>query len=275
MAKFSVLDNLNNQSRAMAGQKKSGFTVEHVPLEKLVPSSANLYGIREIEELAANIESLGLMHNLVVRKKGSLYEVISGERRYRACKLLFDGGNATYATIPCKVEVEENDALAELKLIYANASARVLTDSEKVQQAKRLKALFQQLRAEGYEIKGRLREIVAQALDVSPTQVARMESIGEKLIPELAEEFHAGNIGFVNAYDASTLPPEQQRDVAKEYRRDGAKAIKRAKKRTNADQIKGMSLDELARFLFEWETRGDHDEILAWLKQEAEASNEQ
>ena len=279
---FSVNDILNSQSRAPE-QKTRGFTLVDVPLEKLIPSAANLYGIREVEELAANIESMGLMHNLLVRRKGEGYEIISGERRYRACKLLFDGGNMAFATIPCKVEEEGSDTLTELKLIYANATARVLTDSEKVEQAKRLKELFQKLRAEGYEIKGRLREIVAQVLDVSPAQVSRMESIGEKLIPELTEEFRAGNIGFVSAYDASTLPPEQQREVMEDYKHDGAEAIKKAKrtasskaspedtqrrqepasmpKRTNADTIRIMTLDELAHFLSEWKAFGNGGEI--------------
>ena len=189
MPKFSMTDILNAQSLGEAEPKKRAFALADLPLEKLIPSKANLYGIRDIEELAANIQAMGLMHNLVVRRKGDGYEIISGERRYRACKLLFDGGNTGFATIPCKVEEEGNDALAELKLIYANATSRELTDYEKTEQARRMKELLRQLRQEGYEIKGRLRENIAQVLDVSPAQVGKMESISEKLIPELTEEF--------------------------------------------------------------------------------------
>lgn len=43
---------------------------------------------QEIEELAASIQSVGLLQPLVVRKKGSYYELISGERRLRAVRIL-------------------------------------------------------------------------------------------------------------------------------------------------------------------------------------------
>jgi ParB family chromosome partitioning protein len=279
-------DILNSQSRAPE-HGKGGFTLIDVPLEKLVPSTANLYGIREIEELAASIEAMGLLHNLVVRRKGEKYEIVSGERRFHACKLLFDGGNVAFASLPCKVDAEESDTLTELKLIYANATSRELTDYEKTEQTRRMKELFHQLRHEGYEIRGRLREIVAQTLDVSPTQVARMESVAERLIPELTEEFKQGAIGITDAYVASTLPSEQQRGMMEDYKRDGAEAIKRvkkpappkappreSKKRTNADWIRCMTLEELAHFLSDWKPLANDLTIMEWLNQEAKASDE-
>ena len=184
-AKFNINDLLNNQSKgskAEEAKQAEAFRIVNIPLDKLVPSSANLYGIREVEELAASIESMGLLHNLVVRElDGGRYEIISGERRYHACKLLYEGGNADYVALPCKVEGESSEAIAELKLIFANATARELTDYEKVEQAARMKELFKQLKAEGYEVKGRLREVVAGVLDVSPAQVGRLESVAEKL----------------------------------------------------------------------------------------------
>ena len=287
MGKFSILDTLNSQSRELAEQKKSAFELVNVPLEKIVPSAANLYGIREIEELAASIETMGLLHNLVVRRKDDNYEIISGERRFHACKLLFDSGNAAFGTLPCKVDAEESDTLTELKLIHANATSRELTDYEKTEQVRRMKELFRRLRQEGYEIKGRLREIVAQALDVSPAQVGKMESVSERLIPELTEEFRAGNIGISDAYTASTLPSEEQREVLEGYKREGVEAIKKAKgtappkappvepkKRTNADWIRCMTLEELAHFLSDWEPWENNLTIMEWLNQEAKASDE-
>ena len=228
MAKFNMNDLLNRQSKN-ENRKDGGFEITTIPLDRIDPSSANLYGIREIEELAASIESMGLLHNLVVRRKeGGRYEIISGERRYCACKLLRDGGNKSFETIPAKVEDAQSDALAELKLIFANATARELTDYEKTVQAQRMKELFRQLRAEGYEIRGRLREIVADVLDVSPAQVGRLESVSERLIPEFKEELKGGNIGITTAYDASTLPEDQQRQTLEAYRQQGAEAVKQA-----------------------------------------------
>lgn len=238
-AKFNINDLLNNQSKGSSTSeaKPGAFRIVNIPLDTLVPSSANLYGIREVEELAASIESMGLLHNLVVRElDGGRYEIISGERRYRACKLLYEGGNADYAALPCKVEGASSEAIAELKLIFANATARELTDFEKVEQAARMKELFRRLRAEGYEVKGRLREIVAGVLDVSPAQVGRLESVSEKLIPEYKEELKAGNIGISAAYDASTLPEDKQRETLDTYKAEGAEAVKKAKRKTYKQQ---------------------------------------
>lgn len=131
MAKFSLNDILNSQSLS---QKKPIFEIKHIHISKIKPSKANIYGMRGIEELAANIEMLGLLHNLDVKEadKDGMYEIISGERRYQACKLLYEAGNKDFETIPCKIEsAGDSDAITELKLLYANAAARELTDYEK------------------------------------------------------------------------------------------------------------------------------------------------
>ena len=229
--KFSMKDLLNEHSRAeataaaseanetpnTASGAASGFEVVDVPIEQIAVSPSNKYGIRDIEELAASIEGLGLMHNLVVKppNENGQYELISGERRLLALKLL------DWETAPCKIEVQESEALQELKLIHANAMARVLTDYEKTMQAARLKELLQQIRAEGYKFKGRMRDIVADILKVSSAQMGRMESIDKHLIPELKAEFEASKIGISAAYEASTLPHEAQAAAYEEYKETG------------------------------------------------------
>ena len=39
----------------------------------------------KIEELAASIKENGLIQPIVVRKVNGIYQIIAGERRYRAC----------------------------------------------------------------------------------------------------------------------------------------------------------------------------------------------
>lgn len=202
MAKFTMADLLNSQSKKM--EERPAFEIRHIPIDKLKPSKKNQYGIRGIEELAANIEMLGLLHNLDVKEadEAGYYEIISGERRYQACKLLYESGNQEFKTLPCKVEaLTENKAISELKLLYANAAARELTDYEKTYQAGRIKEILQALKKDGYKFQGRMREIVADMLDVSPAQMGRMESINKNLSPEFKEEFKAGNIGITTAYE--------------------------------------------------------------------------
>ena len=240
MAKgFSLSDLMNAQSKPEKQVQR--FEAKDIPIGLLKPSAKNVYGIRDIEELAASIESMGLMHDLLVKPLDAegRYEIISGERRYRACRMLHEADAQKFATVPCKVAEAESETLAELRLIYANATARELTDYEKTYQAGRIKELFRQLRAEGYSFQGRMRDIVAEMLGVSPTQMARMESINERLNDGFKQEFANGAIGISTAYDASTLPSARQAEALAEHRSGKSDAVKRA-----VQEARGRMLDK-------------------------------
>ena len=135
------------------------------------------------------IEAVGLMHNIVVRETGEpdVFELISGERRYRAFQMLREGGDEEYATIPCKVEGQEDDDFSELSLLFANATAREHTDYEKTYQAMRIREVLQSLKAKGHKFKGRLRDIVAEMLDISASQVSRYGEDSRQLDSRLHE----------------------------------------------------------------------------------------
>ena len=85
--KFSMKDFLNETSKAEAGvlptADPSGFDIRNIPYVKIKPSAKNIYGLRDIEELAASIEEVGLLHNLVVAEADAdgFYELISGGRQ--------------------------------------------------------------------------------------------------------------------------------------------------------------------------------------------------
>ena len=231
MAKFNLNDLLNNQSKTELS--KPGFIVREIPIDKIIPSDKNQYGIREIEELAASIELTGLSHNLVVRdKEDGTFELISGERRLNALKML------GWTSAPCKVEKQKNDTLAELQLILSNSTSRELTDYEKTYEAGRLKELLLELKKSGHNIPGKLRDRVAEIMNVSPTQVAIMESINKNLTPGFKEEFKAGSIGISAAYDISTLSPEKQVETHQAYKDSGSSAIKEVKKKENQQKPK-------------------------------------
>lgn len=230
MGKFTLNDILNSQSLA---KKKPIFEIKLIHISKIKPSEANIYGMRGIEELADNIEMLGLLHNLDVKDadKDGMYEIISGERRYQACKLLYEAGNKDFEMIPCKVEsAGDSDAISELKLLYANAATRELTDYEKTYQAGRIKELLVQMKKDGYEFKGRMRELVADMLNVSPAQVGRMEKINKNLSQEFKQEFEQGNIGITAAYELSGQSQKEQADTLDKYRKEGPQAIKQKPK---------------------------------------------
>jgi len=227
MPKFSMKDLLNDTSKtentAETTAEYFNFDIQHIPLDKIIPSPLNQYGLRDIEELAASIEEIGLLHNIAVYEpnEAGLHELSSGNRRYEAYSLLYRSGNEAFSTIPCKVERRETPEIDELKLIHANATARVLTDYEKTMQAGRIKEIMQQMKANGHKFKGRMRDIVAEMLDVSPAQMGRMESINKNLRPELKEAFEREEIGITDAYKASLLNPTAQAAALETFNKTG------------------------------------------------------
>ncbi|MCX7771946.1 MAG: ParB/RepB/Spo0J family partition protein [Clostridia bacterium] len=257
MAKFSLNDILNSQSKTTESQSNQ-FEVRHIPLDQIVPSTKNAYGIRDIEELGASIEMVGLQHNLVVKPNGNgLYELISGERRYHALKLI------GWATAPCKIERQPDNLMDELRLIMANSTARELTDYEKTYQVARLKELFQELKVAGYKIPGRLRECVADILKVSPAQVGIMEHINKNLVSEFKEEFKKGNIGISTANELAKMPKEKQEEAIESFKSVGVKVVKPVKRSFSSPNEDHMGL--LMEALNGVELSDDEMKVLEWL----------
>lgn len=215
MSKFNLSQLMNTESK----KHSVAFKLEHIPLDRIQPSPKNNYSVDDVTELKGSIELLGLQQNLVVRiKDNGTYELISGHRRLKAMQELLNEGNNDFEKAPCKIVKSTDDIQAELQLILANSTTRVLTDAEKTQQAARLHELLQKLRENGYQLTGRKREIVAQLMGVSSSQVQRMDSINKKLTPELKEAFSKEDINITTAYEASRLPEEQQQEIVQDYR---------------------------------------------------------
>ena len=81
-----------------------------VNVEAIKPSPYQPRYIFDIEDLESEIRRDGLLSDLIVRRKGDFYEIIDGERRWRALRKL--GWN----TVPVRV-VDADDAKARL-LVY-------------------------------------------------------------------------------------------------------------------------------------------------------------
>lgn len=234
MSKFNLSQLMNPESK----KQSVAFKIEHIPLDRIQPSPNNNYSVEDVGELKASIEMYGLQQNLVVRiKDDGSYELISGHRRLKAMKELRCEGNSDFEKAPCKIIKSTDDIQAELQLILANSTTRILTDAEKTLQAARLHELLQKLQESGYQLTGRKREIVAQLMGVSSAQVQRMDSINKKLTPELKEEFSKEKINITTAYEMSRLSEEQQQEAVREYKEGKALSPAIAKeKRIESEQ---------------------------------------
>ena len=227
---------MNNATKGEA--KKPKYEAAELPIEKIIPNPGNLYSMEGIDELADSILLAGrVLQNIVVKAadQDGQYMIISGHRRIAACKKLVEGGHAEFGTVPALIENEADENLRELMLIYTNATARILTDAEKMRQAQRATEILKNLKAEG-KFEGRIRDAVARMLDTTGAQLARYAAIANNLTnPELKEAFEGGRLGVSAAYEASGLSEEGQEAIADKLAEGGAVSIQDVKEAKAVD----------------------------------------
>lgn len=202
MQKHSYLQNIAEKVNKL--EAKDDFKLQNINIDLLVPSEKNLYGIREVEQLAEDIKQNGLYHNLMVRvREDGKYEIISGERRYHALKSL------GVQKVPCQVR-ELDDTDFEIMLIQANAKTRELTHSEKMKQIERLEELYKQKRSGGEKLEGKTRDLIGQDMGLSGVQVGRYMKISKELIPELKELLDQNKLTMSKADIIASMDTEEQ-----------------------------------------------------------------
>ena len=92
----------------------------NLPIIQLQESPANPRRVFEdaaLQELAASIQTQGVLSPLLVRQKGHSYEIVAGARRYRAAQL------AGLDSVPVRI-VELTDAQALETSIVENLQRR-------------------------------------------------------------------------------------------------------------------------------------------------------
>ena len=191
--------------------------LQYIDIDQLDANEANFYAVdvTKLDTLADSIAMDGLQQPLVVTPgQDGRYTVISGHRRRAALrKLVEEDGREDLRRVPCLVRVYQSQALAELQLIMANSTARVLTSAEVMHQAKRMEDLLYQLKEEGYSFPGRMRAQVAEACQVSESKLARLKVINASLCSEYMELFNQDKLPEQVAYGLSKLPQDFQRRI--------------------------------------------------------------
>jgi ParB family chromosome partitioning protein len=98
-----------------------------IPIDKIQPSPfqpRETFEKESIRELADSIEDANIIQPIVVRKLGDVYQIIAGERRWRAAKV------AGLKELPCIVkDIAENRVL--LESVVENLHRKDLTDIER------------------------------------------------------------------------------------------------------------------------------------------------
>ncbi len=210
--------------------------IEYIDIDKLDADANNFYAISGVDELAANISMLGLQQPIRVRAtEGDRFTIVSGHRRRAALQKLVDDGMADFRQVPCiRDKSEDSAALQELRLIFANSDTRRMTSAEIAKEAERVEALLYQLKEEGYEFPGRMRDHVAEACKVSKSKLARLKVIRDKLTEEWTPHYGKGDLSESTAYTLAQLKPEYQKVILA--------------RRRPSEPIRWLTSDEVDRF---------------------------
>lgn len=220
MAKFDLAAVLGDVSKLDTGITPDGREqIEYIDIALIDPDPNNFYELTNIAELAASIELLGIQQPLRVRDeadKPGRVMIVSGHRRRAALELLVKEGKDRFASVPCIREANAGSAaLQELRLIYANSDTRRLSSAEISKQAERVEALLYQLKEEGMEFPGRMRDHVAEACKVSKSKLARLKVIREGLIGNYRTLYEKNEIKESTAYTLAHLPHDMQERLFK------------------------------------------------------------
>ena len=179
---------------------------EQIEISKINRSAYNprrVFDDTKIAELAHNIREQGLLQPITVRPIANGYEIVCGERRWRAFQWNIVHGYTGYLTMPCIVR-EMTDDEAFDAAITENLQRQ---DVEPMDEA----IAFNQLLDRGQSIT----DLVAR-FGKSETYIRSRISLN-MLIPELAEKIGEGDFGVQAATLASNLTESQQRELLKDY----------------------------------------------------------
>lgn len=179
----------------------SGGTAEQIqliPLEQIKPSEGNRrvggFDPAKLEQLADSIRAVGVQQPAVVRRSGEGYELVAGERRWRAARL------AGLETLPCVVR--ELDEVTVLKIQTIENLQR--EDIHPLDEADGYSRLIDRA---GYDV-----EHLAQEVGRSPSYVYQRLKLRDLIEPArkmLAKSKLTAGHGILIA----RLPAEQQKEL--------------------------------------------------------------
>ena len=211
---FSIDDVLGDQSK-VTRPACARMDIVMLPIGDIVKNPENaIYEIGDVGMLQADIAEHGLRTPLEVTPAGGKYMLVAGHRRHTACLGLHEGGDARFDRLPCIV-INYNSRDEELvALITSNATARELTDGERLRQYEALKGALSRLKAAG-KVDGRVRDELSRRTGESTGTLGRLNAISARCIPEVKEMLARGEITMTRAYECSKLYKVQQVMYAK------------------------------------------------------------
>jgi len=183
-----------------------------------------------LDELAASIRANGVVQPIVLRRQGSRYQIVAGERRWRASQ------KAELRRIPALVREVSDEKMLELALVE-NIQRQELNPIEEALAYKRLIEKLGLIQDQVAERVGKSRNIIATSM--------RLLKLPGEIQRHLEEgRLSAGHGRALLMTDDHTVPRVVAQQVIDEGLsvREAEKAVKRAKRHSQPTEPKGVSV---------------------------------
>lgn len=183
------------QASTPAGQME----VKMLPREYIMRNPDNkIYVVGDIGKLKEDIRQHGVRQPLEVIRWANGYKLIGGERRLTACEELAKEGDGRFESLPCIIVESKGELDDKIALITANATARDLTDWERVAQYEAMKDALTKKKQDG-KLEGKVRDELCRILGISTGAAARLNIVASTENETIKERLRSGEIGFMQA----------------------------------------------------------------------------
>lgn len=221
----ALFEDVNIDSTEIEGSEANKEDINFIEIDEIAPNESQprkTFNKEKLEELARSIKTHGVIQPIVVRKQGSHYEVVAGERRWRAARI------AGLSEVPCIVR-ELTDEQNMLVAIIENVQRE---DLNPIEEARGIRAMI-----EDYEL---TQDEVAKAVSKSRpyiTNALRMLKLPDAVLDMVS----AGKLSAGHARAILSAKEEEQTEIAKHVETKGLsvrEAEKLSKKGLNFDRKK-------------------------------------
>lgn len=161
------------------------------------PLNVRKFGAKDCDDLVSSIRAMGVLQPLLVRPMDDGFEVIAGQRRLNACRILAEDGEID--PIPCLI-MAEGDDVAAIEASLAENIERLSMDE--VDQYKALAQLVKQ---------GRDADEIAATFGITPRMVAQRLALG-RLHPPILTAYRKGDLHARDIRNLTMAMPKQQKD---------------------------------------------------------------
>ena len=201
---FALLDD------QLAKVSDSDTPLRMIPLADIHPNPRNFYPrVENLEELEASIQANGLLEPLtVVPDDAGGYRLISGHNRFAALRRIQNSEH--WNEVPCLV-LPAMDEHVELAAIIEANRQRVKTPALLAEEADKLTHAYMARKRAGEDLPGRIRDRVAEAMQISKTKLANLSAIRNGIkVPGIMRSWEADQIPEAAALEIARLPVEAQ-----------------------------------------------------------------